>query len=65
MHAYMECRKPSDWALVTFVLETDAVQARQAFYSENFDASVVGGLVAELKFIVHVNFNSFQCVHIP
>jgi len=30
-----------------------------------FDASVAGGLVAELKFLVHVNFNCFQCVFVP
>ena len=26
------------------------------------DASAVGGLLAELKFMVHVNFNSFRCL---
>jgi hypothetical protein len=26
---------------------------------------VAGGLVVELKFLVHVNFNSFQCVFVP
>lgn len=29
------------------------------------DASAVGGLLAELKFMVHVNFNSFRCVSVP
>jgi hypothetical protein len=47
------------------VLETNALQVRQALYSNDFDASVAGGLVVELKFLVHVNFNSFQCVFVP
>ena len=26
---------------------------------------MAGGLVAELKFLVHVNFNCFQCLCVP
>jgi len=47
------------------VLETDALQVRQALCSNDFNASVAGGLVAELKFLVHVNFNCFQCLCVP
>ncbi|XP_066341757.1 uncharacterized protein [Miscanthus floridulus] len=47
------------------VLETDALQVRQALCSDEFDASVVGGLIAELKFLVNVNFISFQCAYVP
>ena len=47
------------------VLETDALEVRQALYSNDFNASVAGGLVAELKFLVHVNFNCFQCLCVP
>ena len=44
------------------VLETDASQVKQAFYSDDFDDSAVGGLIAELKFLVLVNFSRFCCV---
>jgi hypothetical protein len=51
--------------ICNLVLETDALQVRRALYSNDFNASVAGGLVAELKFLVHVNFNCFQCVFVP
>jgi hypothetical protein len=35
------------WELITeIVLETDATQVKQALYSDDFDVSVVGGLIA-------------------
>jgi hypothetical protein len=47
------------------VLETNPLQVRQAIYSNDFDASVAGGLVAELKFLVQVNFNCFPMCFVP
>jgi len=47
------------------VLETDAAtQVKQALYSDDFDVSVVGGPIAELKFRMLVNFNCFCCVSV-
>ena len=44
------CQKPS--------------QVKQAFYSDDFDDNAVGGLIAELKFFVLVNFSRFCCVSV-
>ena len=41
------------------MLETDASQVKQAFYSDDF-----GGLIAEFKLLVLVNFSRFRCVSV-
>jgi len=40
------------------------VKSSRLFYSDDFDDSAVGGLIAELKFLVLVNFSRFCCVSV-
>jgi hypothetical protein len=47
------------------ILETDALQVKQAFYSHDYDATSSGGLLVELKYLAQVNFNCFQCDFVP
>jgi hypothetical protein len=45
-------------------LETDAAMVKQAVISTDYDLSICGGLVLELKQQLVTNFVSFQVSHI-
>lgn len=47
------------------ILETDALQVKYAFYSNDYDATSSGGLIAEMKFLVQANFHWFKCDFVP
>ena len=47
------------------ILETDALQIKHAFYSNDYDATSSGGLISEMKFMVQVNFHWFKCDFVP
>jgi len=53
-----------DLGIGRIIVETDAQEVVKAIKSSSYDASVVGHLVDEIKFLLASNFLSFECVFI-
>jgi hypothetical protein len=53
-----------DLGIGRIIVETDAQEVVKAIKSSSYDASVVGHLVDEIKFLLTSNFLSFECVFI-
>jgi hypothetical protein len=68
MKIYMNCRTriqlAVDLGIGRIIVETDAQEVVKAIKSSSYDASVVGHLVDEIKFLLASNFLSFECVFI-
>ena len=46
------------------VIETDSLVSKQALQSDDFRLASMGGLIYELKMLIHTSFISVSCVHV-
>jgi hypothetical protein len=62
---YEGAREAAECGMGHVVIETDSLMLKQALQSDDFRLAATGGLIYELKMLIHSSFISVSIVHVP